>query len=563
MLVSAQFKNLPPQQPVPPPPPYKVQVSPLASNMVFHNNRLVEIPLFDDSEPPRAEEASRTSAGEASRPDETPDNKRKRKEALKYQTLHEQTAVDSASAADMDNIHFSEPFEGFNFASSTDYNRTAPFYNYPRNHPWLQATYDDVFYDDDEDAVFNNGQTFCGNDHGFYDIGMPDSAELKRSWSGETLVPTSFTPESFATAEPNYHGDADLFTSSPFASGHDNTDPAEEVPVHSKQDDSQDDYMVSATLLEESDFAESDSEEERPRKLPKLNKDGAPRKPRQPRPKLLKWTDDDWKNVCLGIVWACGETGVHIPFEQAAQVVGEQCTAGALQQALLKLRGKQIAEGYQIPSLKMGWTRKISNATPKTSSGHEANRSRKKPTRVMSTQSHIVTMSRPYVDKDRQGMARPYKWKRSPRCAKPGTLKSSADMKQEDPVTPTRASGTSARAGGTSTRARGASTSAGGTSTRARGVATQAGGSPTRAGGARSHFFDTQASTPTQGNGYLPVTPVTGSRTFTSPSTATFGRNTGFSQGMLVDHGDATALLTSGSSFLIDDNFIDASDDVF
>jgi hypothetical protein len=96
-------------------------------------------------------------------------------------------------------------------------------------------------------------------------------------------------------------------------------------------------------------------------KTTKINKDGAPRKPRQPRPKLLKWSDTDWKNVVLGITWACGETGVQIPFDQAAQIVGENCTAGALQQAILKLRGKQIAEGYQIPSLKMAWTRKNRN----------------------------------------------------------------------------------------------------------------------------------------------------------------------------------------------------------
>ncbi|KAI4928932.1 hypothetical protein J4E85_005554 [Alternaria conjuncta] len=115
---------------------------------------------------------------------------------------------------------------------------------------------------------------------------------------------------------------------------------------------------VSYTPTYDSDYAESDREDHPPSKIPKINKDGAPRKPRQPRPKLLKWSDNDWKNVVLGIVWACGETGVQIPFDQAGQVVGESCTAGALQQAILKLRGKQIAEGYQIPSLRMAWTRK-------------------------------------------------------------------------------------------------------------------------------------------------------------------------------------------------------------
>lgn len=118
------------------------------------------------------------------------------------------------------------------------------------------------------------------------------------------------------------------------------------------------DVFVSNTPTYDSDYAESDRDDRRPSKVPKINKDGGPRKPRQPRPRLLKWSDNDWKNVVLGIVWACGEAGVQIPFDQAAQVVGESCTAGALQQAILKLRGKQIDEGYQIPSLRMAWTRK-------------------------------------------------------------------------------------------------------------------------------------------------------------------------------------------------------------
>jgi hypothetical protein len=127
---------------------------------------------------------------------------------------------------------------------------------------------------------------------------------------------------------------------------------------------------VSYTPTYDSDYVESDRDDRRPSKIPKINKDGVPRKPRQPRPKLLKWSDNDWKNVVLGIVWACGETGVQIPFDQAAQVVGESCTAGALQQAILKLRGKQIDEGYEIPSLRMAWTRKNKRASSSASSAN-------------------------------------------------------------------------------------------------------------------------------------------------------------------------------------------------
>ncbi|EUC38142.1 hypothetical protein COCCADRAFT_1166 [Bipolaris zeicola 26-R-13] len=116
--------------------------------------------------------------------------------------------------------------------------------------------------------------------------------------------------------------------------------------------------QVSYTPGQDSEDYESACEDRLPSKSTKINKDGAPRKPRQPRPKLLKWTDNDWKNAVLGIVWACGEKSIQIPFEQAAQVVGKNCTASALQQAVLKLRGKQVADGNRIPTLKMAWTRK-------------------------------------------------------------------------------------------------------------------------------------------------------------------------------------------------------------
>ncbi|KAH7087643.1 hypothetical protein FB567DRAFT_592315 [Paraphoma chrysanthemicola] len=167
----------------------------------------------------------------------------------------------------------------------------------------------------------------------------------------------------------------------------------------------------------DSDYEESDYEERRPSKAPKLNKDGGPRKPRQPRPKLLKWDDNDWKNVALGLVWACGENGIQIPFQQASQVVSESCSAGALQQALLKLRGKQIAEGYQIPSLRMAWTRKNKNGSSSTSSANTKSQDtgtknmlpRKKPTRFVGNQSLIVTLKRAYRDTDRLHLVYPHK----------------------------------------------------------------------------------------------------------------------------------------------------------
>ena len=178
---------------------------------------------------------------------------------------------------------------------------------------------------------------------------------------------------------------------------------------------------VSYSPTYDSDYAESDQEDRRPSKIPKINKDGVPRKPRQPRPKLLKWSDDDWKNVVLGIIWACGETGVQIPFDQAAQVVGENCTAGALQQAVLKLRGKQVSEGFQIPSLRMAWTRKNKNATLSSSGANDAteqgpsvNATSKKSTRMKGNQSLIVTLKHAYPHTDRVRVVRDSRKKKHP-----------------------------------------------------------------------------------------------------------------------------------------------------
>jgi hypothetical protein len=184
---------------------------------------------------------------------------------------------------------------------------------------------------------------------------------------------------------------------------------------------------VSHILPFENESEESDFEERRPSKsaklskTPKKNKGGELRKPRQPRAKLLKWDDNDWKNVALGLVWACGENGIQIPFEQASQVVSDSCTAGALQQALLKLRGKQLSEGFQIPNLKMAWTRKNRKTTsvePRVNSIKQEESStngtlkntlpRKKPTRNEGHQSFMVTLKRPYIEADRYHLVAPH-----------------------------------------------------------------------------------------------------------------------------------------------------------
>ncbi|RMZ73276.1 rna-binding cabeza [Pyrenophora seminiperda CCB06] len=202
---------------------------------------------------------------------------------------------------------------------------------------------------------------------------------------------------------------------------------------------------VSYTPTSDSDSVESDYGGRQPSKVSKTNKDGAPRKPRQPRPKLLKWSDEDWKNVVLGIIWACGETGVQIPFEQAAQIVGENCSGGALQQAVLKLRGKQNAEGFQIPSLRMAWARKNKNSAASSSSADAseqtlANTGVRKQTRMTGNQSLIVSLNvrDPRIQKELAA--------RTPARLPSSTLKSSkvfAQLSGGSPTytTPTHSSG--------------------------------------------------------------------------------------------------------------------------
>ncbi|KAH9860031.1 hypothetical protein IAQ61_011815 [Plenodomus lingam] len=196
----------------------------------------------------------------------------------------------------------------------------------------------------------------------------------------------------------------------------------EESEIKSEGEDARFDYVsytpsYTGEYEEEDDHSEESDEgsfeSSRAKTIPKTNKDGARRKPRQPRAKLLKWGDNDWKNVVLGIIWACGETGVQIPFDQAAQIVGESCTAGALQQAVLKLRQKQVAEGNWIPSLRMAWTRKSRNSDPSLFDANDAKVSKeviksktmlpkKKATRFVGNQTLLITLKYAYREADQE-----------------------------------------------------------------------------------------------------------------------------------------------------------------
>jgi len=139
----------------------------------------------------------------------------------------------------------------------------------------------------------------------------------------------------------------------------------------------------------------------------KLNKDGQPRKSRAPRAPLRRWDENDLIKALIGIVWACGEAGLPIPFGQAAQLIDDTCTASALQQAILKLHAQMLKEGKQLPKIKMHWPKKGGDKS--TVVFRDAGKvPRRKPTMRRPTQSFIITLKRAYVEADRAALVSPY-----------------------------------------------------------------------------------------------------------------------------------------------------------
>jgi hypothetical protein len=139
----------------------------------------------------------------------------------------------------------------------------------------------------------------------------------------------------------------------------------------------------------------------------KLNKDGQPRKSRAPRAPLRRWDENDLTKALIGIVWACGEAGLQIPFNQAAQLIDDTCTASALQQAILKLHAQMLKERKQLPKIKMHWPKK--GGTRSDVVFRDAGKvPRRKPTMRQGGQILIITLKRAYVEADRSALASPY-----------------------------------------------------------------------------------------------------------------------------------------------------------
>ncbi|KAL1608164.1 hypothetical protein SLS60_003103 [Paraconiothyrium brasiliense] len=177
----------------------------------------------------------------------------------------------------------------------------------------------------------------------------------------------------------------------PSVDGHSNDQSTTSSDIQIKREHDDDDY-VPADLVADEDVDE-EAYSKQPGKKQKINKDGRMRKVRQPRGNLRRWDDNDVSRALMGVVWACGENGVVIPFDQAAKLVDQTCTAGALQQAILKIQTKLNKDGEQIPRIKMNWPKKNNIvAGTKTVIRDNGKVPRKRPTLTQATQCNITSL---------------------------------------------------------------------------------------------------------------------------------------------------------------------------
>ncbi|KAF1957338.1 hypothetical protein CC80DRAFT_547249 [Byssothecium circinans] len=148
------------------------------------------------------------------------------------------------------------------------------------------------------------------------------------------------------------------------------------------------------------DTEENASENDDEAESVKLNKNGRPRKLRAPRQSLRTWGDRDVARAYLGVIWACGEVGIEIPFGMVAQFVHPKCTVSGIQQSILKLREHYNKQGEQVPRLRMRWpTRNAAPVTPAEAERKARNFAklpRRKESTMMSMQSLVVTLKCAY-----------------------------------------------------------------------------------------------------------------------------------------------------------------------
>ncbi len=102
------------------------------------------------------------------------------------------------------------------------------------------------------------------------------------------------------------------------------------------------------------------------------------------------------------------------------------------------LRGKLIADGHQLPNIKMPWTRKNKYAAVSGGRGAspepEPNTIRRKSTRFQGTQTHFVKFKLPRANKESDllhKLSRPSGISKSSRTAKSQAPRTSANLSQE------------------------------------------------------------------------------------------------------------------------------------
>ncbi|KAF2446616.1 hypothetical protein P171DRAFT_262908 [Karstenula rhodostoma CBS 690.94] len=174
----------------------------------------------------------------------------------------------------------------------------------------------------------------------------------------------------------------------PFSKGDSNNQSPASSDVAIKREHSDDDYIPGSVAIDDEVDEETSQQTGKKRKI---NKNGQVRKLREPRGHLRRWDESDVSRALMGIVWACGENGVVIPFAQAAKVVDQDCTSGALQQAILKMHDKMNKDGAQLPKIRMNWPKKPS-AGGKSVIRDNGKVPRKKPTLTQATQCNIVSL---------------------------------------------------------------------------------------------------------------------------------------------------------------------------
>ena len=64
---------------------------------------------------------------------------------------------------------------------------------------------------------------------------------------------------------------------------------------------------------------------------------------------LVRWNDELDKQVLLCIQWACAHSGIKIPWEKVAKMMGDKFSEGAIIQHLAKLRLKMEELGIGVP----------------------------------------------------------------------------------------------------------------------------------------------------------------------------------------------------------------------